>query len=89
VGANCGGLGIDDYTKVAEEMAAASPLPVLIQPNAGQPALKDGQPAYDLTPEQFAQGLKRCAEAGARLLGGCCGTSPAHIQALRAVISGQ
>jgi 5-methyltetrahydrofolate--homocysteine methyltransferase len=50
--------------------------------NAGKPRLVEGRTVFDMAPADFAAGMVECVQAGARLVGGCCGTSPAHIQAL-------
>jgi 5-methyltetrahydrofolate--homocysteine methyltransferase len=57
-------------------------LPVLAQPNAGKPKLVGNQTVFDMTPTEFASGISKCLQAGAQLVGGCCGTSPAHIRAV-------
>ncbi len=84
VGANCGTeLSLDNYEKLTTELvAAAGGRPVIVQPNAGSPALDQGNVRYRTSAEQFAQAGTRFAAAGARIVGGCCGTGPAHIAAL-------
>jgi methionine synthase I (cobalamin-dependent) len=64
-------------------------LPIVAEPNAGKPRLVDGQTVFDMDPPTFAYGMARCAEAGASILGGCCGTSPEHIGALSDVLRGE
>jgi 5-methyltetrahydrofolate--homocysteine methyltransferase len=87
VGANCGTqLDVGDFAALAGELAAASGLPVMIQPNAGQPRLEDGRAVYDMSAEVFAQGMDAVLRAGAAIAGGCCGTGPSHIRALRALV---
>jgi 5-methyltetrahydrofolate--homocysteine methyltransferase len=89
VGANCGtNLAVGDFAGLADELAAASSLPVMIQPNAGQPRLEDGRAVYDLSGAAFADGMDAVLRAGARIVGGCCGTGPAHIRALRSLVDG-
>lgn len=62
-------------------------LPLICKPNAGNPIINEkGQAEYRLEPEPFARIVKACYENGASLLGGCCGTTPAHIQALKAIL---
>ncbi len=83
VGANCGtGLVIGDYAAIVAEMReAAGGLPVIIQPNAGQPELTEtGGVVYRETPEMMAAGVRALVDAGARIVGGCCGTTPEHIR---------
>jgi len=85
VGANCGDLSLEETALVIGNMKEAG-LPLIAQPNAGKPVLGESGAAYHMTPEVFAQGMRSCLAAGARLLGGCCGTTPAHIAALKAGI---
>ncbi|HEY5792776.1 MAG TPA: bifunctional homocysteine S-methyltransferase/methylenetetrahydrofolate reductase [Chthoniobacterales bacterium] len=59
-----------------------SPLPLAVYPNAGRPRLYEGRYVYDSSPEYFAESAQRLAELGANLVGGCCGTTPAHIAAI-------
>lgn len=86
VGANCGTeLSLDDYVKLtAELVAAAAGRPVIVQPNAGSPRLVDGQVRYDESAAEFAAAVPRFLAAGARLVGGCCGSTPAHVTAMSA-----
>ncbi len=82
VGANCGGLDPFQMADIVSAMRQVTSLPVLVEPNAGMPRLVDGRTVFDMSPTDFAAGIARCVQAGARLIGGCCGTSPAHIQAI-------
>jgi len=86
IGANCG-LGIEQYVPVCASLAAATDRPVWIKPNAGIPRLEKGKIVYDTTAEEFAGFLPRLLEAGASFVGGCCGTSPTFIAALRAALA--
>jgi methionine synthase I (cobalamin-dependent) len=61
-------------------------VPVMIQPNAGQPTSEGGQLQYPETPESMAAYVPAFIEAGANILGGCCGTTPEHIAAMRKAI---
>lgn len=81
LGANCG-TGMDDMIEVARLMRLATSLPIWCKPNAGLPELIDGITVYRETPEKMASQLRAIVEAGASIVGGCCGTTPAHIQAL-------
>lgn len=81
LGLNCG-LGPDEMLTIAERFAAAASIPVAAAPNAGLPRSVEGRTVFDLSPGDFAEGMARIAEAGAQLLGGCCGTTPEHIAAL-------
>jgi len=87
VAANCGtNMSIEDYARLTAALVAASPRPVMIQPNAGRPELVEGKAVYRLLPEGFGQAMQAVVAAGARVVGGCCGTTPAHIAALRATV---
>jgi 5-methyltetrahydrofolate--homocysteine methyltransferase len=88
VGANCGDLDPLQMAEVVAMLQAATSLPILAEPNAGKPKLLDGRTVFDMEPEPFAAGIAECLQAGARLVGGCCGTSPEHIAAVRAVLDG-
>ena len=69
-------------------MKNACGLPIVAKPNAGLPAITDsGEAVYSLTPEAFAAAMLPLADAGASILGGCCGTTPEHIAALRAALA--
>lgn len=84
VGANCG-VGIESYVNVARLFAeCGDELPIWIKGNAGAPELgPDGKPTYRATPEVFANAVKPLLDAGVRFIGGCCGSTPEHIRALR------
>ena len=84
VGANCGDLTPEEYALIIAAMKDNCNLPLAIQPNAGKPKLKQGQVSYPLGAREFAEQMKACYDAGARLLGGCCGTTPEHIAQLAA-----
>ena len=85
VGANCGN-GIDRMVDLAEQMRVADDGLMLIHSNAGIPDMKDGQIIYNEGPEFMAERFKRLADMGVNILGGCCGTGPDHIRALRAAV---
>jgi 5-methyltetrahydrofolate--homocysteine methyltransferase len=82
VGANCGSIDPLEMAQIVAMMSEATSLPIVAQPNAGKGRMVDKELIFDLSPADFAAGVAECARAGARLVGGCCGTSPAHIQAL-------
>lgn len=88
VGANCGDLTPAEYAQVIAAMRAACALPLLVQPNAGKPQREGKEIVYSLAAAEFAQEMDSCYAAGARLLGGCCGTTPEHIAALAARFKG-
>jgi 5-methyltetrahydrofolate--homocysteine methyltransferase len=79
VGANCG-AGIDNMIELMREMRGATRLPLWCKPNAGLPELAGGKTVYRETPEMMASKLPALVEAGANIIGGCCGTTPAHIR---------
>ncbi len=83
VGVNCG-VGPQATLEVLEEVAAAAEgTPVAVMPNAGLPHFVDGRFLYMSSPEYFGEFAARAIAAGATIVGGCCGTTPAHIQAMR------
>lgn len=79
IGANCGALDPQETARIISGMRASTTLPLIAQPNAGKPRLENGTAVFDLGPEEFARGIAACIVAGAGIVGGCCGTSPAHI----------
>lgn len=86
VGGNCGRT-LDDMEEVLRQMRAAVPEATLMaKPNAGLPRLVDGQAVYDITPQVMAEYALRFAELGAKIVGGCCGSTPAHIKAMAAAL---
>jgi methionine synthase I (cobalamin-dependent) len=82
IGANCG-IGIEGYIPICSTLAAATIRPIWIKANAGLPELENGQVVYRTTPEEFAGHVSSLVEAGATFVGGCCGTSPQFIAAIR------
>jgi len=82
VGANCGG-GIADFPEVCKLLASTCDLPIWIKPNAGLPTIEGGRADYPEGPATFAASLPDLLRAGARFVGGCCGTDPRFIRALR------
>ena len=87
LGLNCG-LGPDSAAPIAAEIVRLSSLPVIAKPNAGLPRVDAGRTVYDVGPDDFAARMAAIARGGARVLGGCCGTTPAHIAALRRACEG-
>jgi len=80
VGANCGDLDPVQMAVIVAIMKQAVSAPILAQPNAGLPRLVKGKTVFNMSPEEFARGIEACIQSGASLIGGCCGTTPAHIQ---------
>lgn len=87
LGINCG-MGPEQMLPVLEEMLRYSSLPVIVKPNAGLPQQRDGRTCYDVVPEEFAHLMKQIAEMGAYVIGGCCGTTPEHIRAMKDACQG-
>jgi 5-methyltetrahydrofolate--homocysteine methyltransferase len=81
-GANCGAVDPLEVAQLVAMMREATSLPIIAQPNAGKGRLVEGDLVFDLSPADFAAGVEECVRAGARLVGGCCGTSPDHIKAM-------
>jgi 5-methyltetrahydrofolate--homocysteine methyltransferase len=82
LGSNCGN-GIEQMVPIASELRGLTDKPILIQPNAGLPQLEGGRTVYRQTPEHMARWVPELAAAGATIIGGCCGTTPEHIRAIR------
>lgn len=87
IGSNCG-QGIAGFVALCARMKAITPLPIWIKGNAGLPEMVGGKSVYKTTPEQFAAYAQPLIDAGADFIGGCCGTSPAHIQAMSRRVGG-
>ncbi len=88
LGSNCG-LGIDGIYAVLERMRAVTPKPLIAQANAGLPQLIDGCTVFPGTPEEMTAFHDRLIAIGVRIIGGCCGTTPTHIRAIRAALAGR
>jgi 5-methyltetrahydrofolate--homocysteine methyltransferase len=89
VALNCGtGMTMEQTRQTVLRYKRTTDLPVMVQPNAGQPRLVDSEVVYEETPEQMAQGVVPLLEAGARIIGACCGSTPEHIRAFRAAVDG-
>ena len=86
VGANCS-VGPVPMLEVIQQMASVARVPLSAQPNAGFPTLVDGRYLYLSSPEHMATYAKKMVDAGVRLVGGCCGTTPEHIAAIRRAIA--
>ncbi len=82
IGANCG-VGIERYVPVCRRLKAATDRPVWIKANAGLPAMVEGRIVYRTTPEVFASHAPELVQAGASFIGGCCGTTPDFIRAVK------
>ncbi|MBO5347433.1 MAG: homocysteine S-methyltransferase family protein [Lachnospiraceae bacterium] len=81
IGMNCG-LGPKQMKPIFARMAACASVPLVISPNAGLPRTENGRTVFDVSGEEFAEDMAELAGMGAWILGGCCGTTPAHIKAM-------
>lgn len=87
VALNCGtGMDMERALAAVERYKSATSLPVMVQPNAGKPKLVNMKVVYDETPEQMVKGLLPLLNAGANIVGTCCGSTPEHTRAFRAVM---
>lgn len=100
VGFNCGTLTLDEYVELAENYVSAIKAlektqatsderraTIFAEPNAGKPELVQNRAVYNVSPEEFAEVAEKIHSAGVSIIGGCCGTSPAHIKAVAAKLS--
>lgn len=82
VGINCS-TGPDQLLAVVKNIRSRVNIPVVIKPNAGMPVIDEkGNPVYSMDAEEFAKNMKNLVEAGANIVGGCCGTTPEFIEKL-------
>ncbi len=83
LGVNCGReVGMGDAVEVVRRYRAATDLPLFARPNAGTPSREGGEWGHPLGPEEMARAVPELVAAGARMVGGCCGTTPEHVAAL-------
>ncbi|MBI2355161.1 MAG: homocysteine S-methyltransferase family protein [Deltaproteobacteria bacterium] len=88
VGSNCG-LGVEGIHDILSKMRTVTDLPLISQANAGLPQLIDGVTVFPGTPEEMTAYHDRLIALGVRVIGGCCGTTPAHIRAMKAALAGR
>ncbi|MBQ6381003.1 MAG: homocysteine S-methyltransferase family protein [Clostridia bacterium] len=81
IGVNCG-FGPKQFLRLVKELRQYASLPILAQPNAGLPQSVNGKTVYNLSVEEYADAMREIASLGVSYLGGCCGTTPAHIAAM-------
>ncbi len=81
LGINCG-MGPKQMIPILKEIMEYASVPVIVKPNAGLPKQRNGEVYYDVSPEEFADTMNKILELGACAIGGCCGTTPAHIRAM-------
>ena len=82
LGINCG-MGPEQMMPILHEILEYTSLPVIVKPNAGLPKQRDGKTYYDVTEDEFAAYMEQIVRMGACVIGGCCGTTPEHIRAMR------
>jgi len=82
IGANCS-FGPETMLPIARQFLKYASVPVLIKPNAGIPSIENGHAVFNVEPSAFSSYMKAMAEEGVRIMGGCCGTTPAHIAQLK------
>ena len=87
IGINCS-TGPMEMVEPVKKMAQYATIPILAKPNAGLPELVDGKTVYRMTPDEFAEAGIALVQAGAAIVGGCCGTEPSHIKALSDAVCG-
>ncbi|OGC16265.1 hypothetical protein A3J90_00970 [candidate division WOR-1 bacterium RIFOXYC2_FULL_37_10] len=85
ISANCS-TGPEGILKVAKKLLGCSQKPVMVMPNAGMPIIENDKAVYKMTPREFASFAQNFAKIGVAVIGGCCGTTPAHIAAVRKII---
>ncbi len=88
IGSNCG-LGVDGIYDILAAMRRVTRMPLISQANAGLPFLKEGKTVFPGTPEEMTAYHERMLELGVRIIGGCCGTTPAHIRAIHDALTGR
>lgn len=81
LGVNCS-LGPNLLLPIVEDICKLSSTPVIVQANAGLPEIVDGRTTFNITPEAYSNYIQKFLDLGVRMIGGCCGTTPQHIQAL-------
>jgi len=87
-GFNCG-LGPDRMLPHVKRLAQLSTKPIIVKPNAGLPSIVDGRTVFTVGPEEFAADVAKLVDASARIVGGCCGTTPGHIEKVKKKIGGE
>ena len=88
LGMNCS-LGPIESKVILEDILKYATFPVMIQPNAGLPVIKEGKTVYSITEDQFVEAAAEFLEAGISILGGCCGTTPSYIGKLKQLVQGK
>ncbi len=86
IGVVCGGTSLEDVTQILKEMKEVCSKPLVAKPNAGIPELVDGKPVHPATPEQMGIEAVKWVDLGAKVIGGCCGTTPEHMARVARVV---
>jgi len=87
IGTNCGN-GLKNMINIVAQMREVVPdIPVLVHANAGLPEIRNGETVYPETPEQMREFVPQIIKAGANIIGGCCGTTPAHIAVIKEIVN--
>ena len=85
IGVNCS-LGPKELMEIVKQIIMTSKIPVIVQPNAGMPTLRNGETIYAIHPNEFAKAMKEFVEMGVQVIGGCCGTGPDFISYMKALL---
>lgn len=88
IGHNCGGIDFKSLGDIMAPLAKEFTIPLIACPNAGLPRTEKGIPHYDMTPQEFAEGMAYLKKSGVKILGGCCGADRHHIEAAAKVVYG-
>ncbi len=88
LGVNCS-LGPKELEPIVDKLLSFSKVPLMVQPNAGLPRIQNGKTIYDITPDEYGVFMEALEEKGVRIMGGCCGTTPEFIKAVRKHLSGK
>ena len=89
LGINCG-KSLEDNLEALNELSQVTYLPIWFKPNAGLPKIDaEGNTSYDVSPEDMASHVSKWIENGARIIGGCCGTTPQHLKAIHDALTAQ
>ncbi len=86
VGANCGSVDITDMIEIVKKIRRITDKYILVEPNAGKPVVEGTKTTYPQTPRQMAEHVQALIDAGANIIGGCCGTTPEHIAAIARIV---
>ncbi|MEG0071768.1 MAG: homocysteine S-methyltransferase family protein [Raoultibacter sp.] len=88
LGVNCS-LGPQELVSIVRDICEVATCPVMVQANAGLPKIVEGKTVYDITPSAYAEALVPLLDAGASIVGGCCGTDPVYIEKIAALVAGR